>query len=327
MSIQILNIKSYTENKIKNIISITPDELADELLNQTSEYSTFELLTYDKDLKIYLDIEKIPKKLPTLIDSIIHDLIEFVKQTSNYDLGNYILTFNNGSTKDCLSYHLIFYEYYTNIPNIKNMINNFLQKYTYYRKFIDGSVYSKSRLFRCINRYGVEGNQLCQSSIHLPLNTTLNKSTLLNSIIQNVTQSKKFDYEYDRTNRGTANYVSPTTLKMIADAATSKEIVNVDWINELPDEFKNVEPETFNDVLLLLEMSGLSFNSMTKIKIDVINNTPKTIDDDIYIKALTNKSTNSTIKELCKDIIEYYEKHFQTLQGFKYSIKFINSLI
>ena len=138
---------------------------------------------------------------------------------------------------------------------------------------------------------------------------------------------KKFDYEYDRTNRGIANKVSPTTLKIIADAATSKEIVNVDWVNELPDELKNVKPETFNDVLLLLEMSGLSFNSMTKIKIDVINDTPKTIDDDIYIKALTNKSANPTIKELCEDIIFYYERHFQTLQGFKYSIKFINSLI
>jgi hypothetical protein len=113
--------------------------------------SIYEVL--EKDIRrVYFDIEKIPFERKDMIYDIIKRLAEFLE----IDPNDYALTLNTGSRlHPGLSYHLTF-PYKTLASNILNLVRTFKLKYPEYTDYIDEAVYSKDRLFRMPDQYGID---------------------------------------------------------------------------------------------------------------------------------------------------------------------------
>ncbi len=163
--------KNFTENKRENWKECNKEEYIAKLMKKDSQTSIFEILS-DK-VKIYFDIEKIPKENDKLIFDIVEKIIyEIVNKTHGVLCMNdisYILTENLHSyTHEGRSYHLILYNLSMRKYDIKDFINYYIgNKFVGY-EYIDASVYTYNRLFRAVNQKGVSrfGDGLNNDDVH-----------------------------------------------------------------------------------------------------------------------------------------------------------------
>ena len=124
-------------------------------IHDNVNYSMLEILTKD-EVRMYFDIENIPKDNKEMIYEIIdkiYEIMQLKNKVSSEDYEKYrqyALTFNNNSHHEGLSYHL-----YLPIKSHKKDIYNFIKLFNYrtdykYVNMIDYRVYGKNRLFRTV---------------------------------------------------------------------------------------------------------------------------------------------------------------------------------
>lgn len=156
--IKYIDIKSYNSKRIIKAVSLS--NYLDILKEQASEdnknverhdnvnYSMLEILT-DNKVRMYFDIENIPRNNKEMIYEIIDKIYE-IMQLKDRETYNYTLTFNNNSHHEGLSYHL-FIPVASTKTNIYNFIKLFNHRTDYkYVDMIDYRVYGKNRLFRTV---------------------------------------------------------------------------------------------------------------------------------------------------------------------------------
>ena len=149
--------KNFTENKRENWKESYEGEYIAKLMKNDSQTSIFEILG-DK-VKMYFDIEKIPKENDKLIFDIVAKIISEIVNITNIQSVrgiSYILTENLHSyTHEGRSYHLILYNLSMSKYNIKDFVNYYIYNKFIGYEYIDSSVYTCNRLFRAVNQKGV----------------------------------------------------------------------------------------------------------------------------------------------------------------------------
>lgn len=109
--------------------------------------SLLEILT-DNTVRMYFDIENIPRDNPDMIYEIIKEMLNMLK--IDYDKFEYALTHNANSHHEGLSYHL-FFPFKTTKLEIRKFIMLFnYQTNNKYIEYIDYRVYGSNRLFRTV---------------------------------------------------------------------------------------------------------------------------------------------------------------------------------
>lgn len=153
--IKYVDIKYYEESRKilkKDLVSFlnTLEEQDSESDKRHCKTSILEILT-DSKVRMYFDIENIPKGNEDMIYEIINQIYKLIG-LDKYDPKHkkYALTFNPNSHHEGLSYHL-----FLPIRTTKNAIYNFIKLFNHYTDYkyvnmIDYRVYGKNRLFRTV---------------------------------------------------------------------------------------------------------------------------------------------------------------------------------
>lgn len=176
LSIRYIKIhKNFMENTQSNWEISNMDDYVKMLNENDGSFSVFEVLNKYHKVRLYFDIENIPRDQDKLIFDIINGLLSKIVELSNLK-GNknaedieYILTENKHShTHEGRSYHLIIYSLSTEMRNIQDFLNYYVGNKFIGYEYIDLSVYSQNRLFRAVNQKGVsrDGDQLYEDDKH-----------------------------------------------------------------------------------------------------------------------------------------------------------------
>lgn len=313
--IKYIDIKSYNSKRIIKAVSLS--NYLDILEEQASEdnknveihdnvnYSMLEILTDDK-VRMYFDIENIPRDNKEMIYEIIDKIYE-IMQLKDRETYKYTLTFNNNSHHEGLSYHL-----FIPVVSTKTSIYNFIKLFNHrtdykYVNMIDYRVYGKNRLFRTVG-------SRCPSKFKpfTPRNQEdyhkLIKGQLLSSIIQYTSKldlvfkcesSKTLDDEFNnRINKVSNHFSDETKTKLITKNKyynqrkfksnfNNKRFNNTNFNNssslkqldEFKDNLKSLSLKQLNEVKDKLE-NELSIKQLEeirdKLKVMVSNNKNKT---------------------------------------------------
>lgn len=230
--IKYIDIKSYNSKRIiktaslSNYLDILKEQASEDNKNvkrhDNANYSMLEILTDDK-VRMYFDIENIPRNNKEMIYEIIDKIYE-IMQLKDRDTYNYTLTFNPNSHHEGLSYHL-----FIPVASTKKYIYNFIKLFNYrtdykYVDMIDYRVYGKNRLFRTVgSRCPNKLNPFTprrQEDYH-----KLIEGRLISSIIQNTSKldlffkcesSKILDDEFNkRINKLNNQFSEETIAKLI----------------------------------------------------------------------------------------------------------------
>lgn len=318
--IKYIDIKSYNSKRIIKAVSLS--NYLDILEEQASEdnknverhdnvnYSMLEILTDDK-VRMYFDIENIPRDNKEMIYEIIDKIYE-IMQLKDRETYKYTLTFNNNSHHEGLSYHL-----FIPVVSTKTSIYNFIKLFNHrtdykYVNMIDYRVYGKNRLFRTVG-------SRCPSKFK-PFNPRnqedyhkLIEGRLISSIIQYTSKldlvfkcesSKTLDNEFNnRINKVSNHFSDETKTKLITKnkyhnqrknkPILIKPILNKPRFNntnfnnssspkqldEFKDNLKSLSLKQLNEVKDKLE-NELSIKQLEeirdKLKVMVSNNQNKT---------------------------------------------------
>ena len=313
--IKYIDIKSYNSKRIIKAVSLS--NYLDILEEQASEdnknvkrhdnvnYSMLEILTDDK-VRMYFDIENIPRDNKEMIYEIIDKIYE-IMQLKDRKIYKYTLTFNNNSHHEGLSYHL-----FIPVVSTKTSIYNFIKLFNHrtdykYVNMIDYRVYGKNRLFRTVG-------SRCPSKFKpfTPRNQEdyhiLIEGQLLSSIIQYTSKldlvfkcesSKTLDNEFNnRINKVSNHFSDETKTKLITKNKyynqrkfkpnfNNKRFNNTNFNNssspkqldEFKDNLKSLSLKQLNEVKDKLE-NELSIKQLEeirdKLKVMVSNNKNKT---------------------------------------------------
>lgn len=284
--IPVYHISTYTEPR--EIINIPIDEFLVELTDDNPEKSYYEIL--NENTKLYFDIEGISFNEPDLIDQIIKDLIEFIHNESDIEINKYVLTINKASkTHKGLSYHLIFPEYYV-LKNqyLKQILNKFIKLHYEYVNFMDASVYSRNRLFKCVNQYGFEGNSkvgyvIDVEPIVLNGESYFNKHTLINGTLE----------------ESVINYIQNSKV--------------------FPFDEKKYPPLRFNNYVRISETDEIP---------NVIRNRKEVGDELFaIIYTISLVKTNDDVSAFMKDLIEHYKSHNNTFVDYAIPLETLKIII
>lgn len=313
--IKYIDIKSYNSKRIIKAVSLS--NYLDILEEQASEdnknverhdnvnYSMLEILTDDK-VRMYFDIENIPRDNKEMIYEIIDKIYE-IMQLKDRETYKYTLTFNNNSHHEGLSYHL-----FIPVVSTKTSIYNFIKLFNHrtdykYVNMIDYRVYGKNRLFRTVG-------SRCPSKFK-PFNPRnqedyhkLIEGRLISSIIQYTSKldlvfkcesSKTLDNEFNnRINKVSNHFSDETKTKLITknkyfNQQKLKPILNkprfnnqnfnnsssLKQLDEIKDNLKSLSLKQLNEVKDKLE-NELSIKQLEeirdKLKVMVSNNQNKT---------------------------------------------------
>lgn len=318
--IKYIDIKSYNSKRIikaaslSNYLDILEEQASEDNKNvkrhDNVNYSMLEILTDDK-VRMYFDIENIPRDNKEMIYEIIDKIYE-IMQLKDRKTYKYTLTFNNNSHHEGLSYHL-----FIPVVSTKTSIYNFIKLFNHrtdykYVNMIDYRVYGKNRLFRTVG-------SRCPSKFkpYTPRNQEdyhiLIEGRLISSIIQNISKldlvfkcksSKILDDEFNnRINKVSNHFSDETKTKLITKnkyhnqrknkPILIKPILNKPRFNntnfnnssspkqldEIKDNLKSLSLKQLNEVKDKLE-SELSIKQLEeirdKLKVMVSNNKNKT---------------------------------------------------
>lgn len=311
--IKYIDIKSYNSKRIIKAVSLS--NYLDILEEQASEdnknvkrhdnvdYSMLEILTDDK-VRMYFDIENIPRDNKEMIYEIIDKIYE-IMQLKDRETYKYTLTFNNNSHHEGLSYHL-----FIPVVSTKTSIYNFIKLFNHrtdykYVNMIDYRVYGKNRLFRtvgsrCPSKFKPYYTPRRQEDYH-----KLIEGRLISSIIQYTSKldlvfkcesSKILDDEFNnRINKVSNHFSDETKTKLITKNKYQKlkpklnkprfnnqnfnNSSSFKQLDEFKDNLKSLSLKQLNEVKDKLE-SELSIKQLEeirdKLKVMVSNNENKT---------------------------------------------------
>ena len=247
-------------------------------IHDNVNYSMLEILTKD-EVRMYFDIENIPKDNKEMIYEIIdkiYEIMQLKNKVSSKDYEKYrqyALTFNNNSHHEGLSYHL-----YLPIKSHKKDIYNFIKLFNYrtdykYVNMIDYRVYGKNRLFRTVgSRCPSKSNPF-----YTPRNQEdyhkLIKGELVDTVIQNhsgldLVFKCKTTKELDNEFNNKINKVG----KHFSDEIKTKLITK--------DEYRKLKPtlnkprfnnQNFNNSLLLKQINEIK----DKMEVELSKNKTK----------------------------------------------------
>lgn len=313
--IKYIDIKSYNSKRIIKAVSLS--NYLDILEEQASEdnknvkrhdnvnYSMLEILTDDK-VRMYFDIENIPRDNKEMIYEIIDKIYE-IMQLKDRKTYKYTLTFNNNSHHEGLSYHL-----FIPVVSTKTSIYNFIKLFNHrtdykYVNMIDYRVYGKNRLFRTVG-------SRCPSKFkpYTPRNQEdyhkLIEGQILSSIIQYTSKldlvfkcesSKTLDDEFNnRINKVSNHFSDETKTKLITknnyhnqqkfksnfnkprfNNTKFNNSSSLNQLDEFKDNLKSLSLKQLNEVKDKLE-NELSIKQLEeirdKLKVMVSNNKNKT---------------------------------------------------
>lgn len=266
--INFIDIKSYNTKRLikceplSDYMKILQEQASEDNKNveihDNVNYSMLEVLT-DDDVRMYFDIENIPKDNKAMIYEIIdkiYDIMRVSSKTSCVDrpkYKNYALTFNNNSHHEGLSYHL-----YLPIKSTKTDIYNFIKLFNYrteykYANMVDYRVYGKNRLFRTVG-------SRCPDKLNpfTPRNQEdyhkLIKGELVDTVIQNYngldlvfkcSSTKKLDDEFNkRMNKVNNQFSKETKAKLIKSNIENKLLLK--QLDEIKDKLKDVLSDNKN---------------------------------------------------------------------------------
>ncbi len=266
--INFIDIKSYNTKRLikceplSDYMKILQEQASEDNKNveihDNVNYSMLEVLT-DDEVRMYFDIENIPKDNKAMIYKIIDKIYEIMRvyhKTSCVDYSkykNYALTFNNNSHHEGLSYHL-----YLPIKSTKTDIYNFIKLFNYrtdykYANMVDYRVYGKNRLFRTVGSRCPN-----KSNPFIPRNQEdyhkLIKGELVDTVIQNhsgldlvfkCSSTKRLDDEFNkRMNKMNNQFSKETKAKLIKSNIENKLLLK--QLDEIKDKLKDVLSDNKN---------------------------------------------------------------------------------
>lgn len=138
-----VKLKNYHDLTKSIYISNDVNEFINILNENNNDYSILEYLK-NNDIRVYLDIDKIPLNDGYIIYKIIEKFIKMYKLSNEYTL-----TINENSYHEGLSFHL-FFPYRTTKEKCFTLVKNFIEKYQKFKNYIDINVYNQP-YFRCVN--------------------------------------------------------------------------------------------------------------------------------------------------------------------------------
>ena len=257
-----IDIKSYNTKRImkceplSEYMKILQEQASEDNKNveihDNVNYSMLEVLN-DNKVRMYFDIENIPKDNKAMIYEIIDKIYEIMRvypKTSCVDYPkykNYALTFNNNSHHEGLSYHL-----YLPIKSTKTDIYNFIKLFNYrtdykYANMVDYRVYGKNRLFRTVG-------SRCPNKLNpfIPRNQEdyhkLIKGELVDTVIQNYndldlvfkcSSTKRLDDEFNKRMNKMNNQFSKETKAKLIKSKIENELL-LKQLDEIKDKLKDV---------------------------------------------------------------------------------------
>ena len=242
--ISFVDIKSYNTKRIirreslSEYMRILQEQASEDNKNveihDNANYSMLEVLT-DDNVRMYFDIENIPKDNKEIINEIIYKIYETMKidfkikkEYEHYkdrdEYKRYALTFNPNSHHEGLSYHL-----YLPIRSTKKDIYNFIKLFNHctdykYVNMVDYRVYGKNRLFRTVGSRCPNKSNPFTPRRHEDYHKLI-KGDLADTVIQNYNDldlvfecniTKELDDEFnDRINKMNNHFSEETKTKLI----------------------------------------------------------------------------------------------------------------
>ena len=243
LSIRYIKIhKNFMENTQSNWEISNMDDYVKMLNENDGSFSVFEVLNKYHKVRLYFDIENIPRDQDKLIFEIINGLLSKIVELSNLEGNNiedikYILTENKHShTHEGRSYHLIIYSLSTEMRNIQDFLNYYVGNKFIGYEYIDLSVYSQNRLFRAVNQKGVsrDGDQLYEDDKHEIIKTITDETTDETNLIP-LTVIQNTD--------GTVEFYFTISYK---DKITYRRMMKKDKVNKFSGPFYRNQPMVKN---------------------------------------------------------------------------------
>ena len=266
----------------------------DKLIN----YSRLEILKTDTMCRFFLDVENLKDNDVAYIQ--INDKFKYPKFLEDFEVymgfrpRSFTITLNNNSEHNGYSYHVI-WPYIIKFGDIKKYIIDFINHNTQYAGYIDSSIYSSRRIFRCpyqhkpalkkngrrINDY----HKIIFSNGIDDIDNNLDIS-ISNSIIQNIFNlenvNKDVNINYDDMTR--YNTIYRETRKKESDQLKPKQLEdkenkqedleplekknehidnNINIIDKLIEDVKNsgIDMNNPNDILNLVSQMINKYNS------------------------------------------------------------------
>lgn len=151
--------KSFSEFNLENVIKVNnPSEFFE--IQSKCNKSYYEILP--NIVKPFFDIENVENE--DIVIKLIEHIKESVKKCFSYDISQYILTKNEHSSNHSgLSYHLIIQDCKIEMSILRRFVKNELKDFN----IVDDMIYTKNRLFRTIDSYGLtKTNEKDMNSVH-----------------------------------------------------------------------------------------------------------------------------------------------------------------
>lgn len=256
-------------------------------------YSRLEILKSNTKCRFFLDVENINENNAEFIK--INDKYSYPKFLEEFERymdfkpHSFTITLNNNSEHIGYSYHII-WPYTIQFDNIKKYIIDFINKNPQYAGFIDSSIYSARRIFRCPYQHkpALKKNGRRINDYHKiifsdgidDIDNNLDKC-ISNSIIQNIFNleevKKEINIGYDDINRYNTIYRetkkkesdqlkhnqinNPNTLKQKNKNPNEEDKEPFEQQDKEPIEKKNNITTDINDVLNKIQEAGININN------------------------------------------------------------------
>ncbi len=308
MSIKYIDIEhSYIENISYHYKHTTIEEHINTIKNIDNSFSRFEVIENYATNKIYFDIEGIEHEKDKLIFDIVAEIINklniffYCERTLNNDNVYKIITENiNSHGHEGRSYHVILSNVYTRTTNLKDFVNYYISHEFYGYQYIDNSVYSSNRLFRCVNQPGIDKKvcsydaDLLTDDMHKIIYNNIpnikNDDELLKASVIAYTDDTRSNYLLSRgnipyseikacnkkakklKNKFSNNFMNtPTKQIFIFNGDVSKDVIeDINGIINRKEERKTGKEE-YDKAVILLELSDNLNDKMKSILNEIID--------------------------------------------------------
>lgn len=300
--------KSFGEFKFENVIRFNNPEQFFELQSKCNK-SYYEILP--SIIKPFFDIENVENETDvfTLIDAIKDEF----KKCFNYNLKDYILTKNeHSSNHNGLSYHLIILNCKIDMNLLRRFVKNELNNY----KIVDPLIYTKNRLFRTINSYGLtKDNNKDMASIHILYKhviddisiefTNISKNESLISNISNIENELKLNLNVEKE----------WNLIEVCKTSKRKHPIRITTYSQNSINLSNIEIVDGNIIIPLSKKTD---------KKQTVESYEKELYDKIIV--LLEFETSITAKNKLLDMKKYYEHH-NSFKNYKLELNQIRYMI
>lgn len=320
--VKIIKINSsYTENKptnhkfvpiseiINNIrqVKIGKDmKIMDKNTNSPLSNTMFEIIG---NICIpYFDVEGINDNTDmndhSYIISVAESLKKELSEMSKKEIKYYRITYNNSShTHKGKSYHIYFPEWASYKDQVQKFVNWYIENKKLGSEYVDGSVYSKDRLFR------------------LPLQQAVNNQNTDNDVNE---RSKDF---HRFINVDDVNHLED----FIIGNVKGKTVITFPTI---PNKFRKMKPKNVFSGPLVLPKKIEDMCEAITTAITGKAPAPITTDENIYSRAMalkelideTDKSFTRYLM-LVNEFIKYYKEHNNSYDGFRLTIESIGIIL